>query len=129
PMPNKLPEISQSLCGDFNLDRKHPSLAKIRAKVMVDVIRCLDRDCVVDSCNTPTRGNHTVPGARFRKQCTKRDVEVAAELLYLVVGQREFVVLDLRQGRERNARSLAHFGKSPAAFRANTFDNTAKSAS
>jgi hypothetical protein len=49
----------------------------------------------------------------FGEQLRHADVEPMAQLLEFVVGEREAVVLDLGERRDRNAGALAHFLERP----------------
>ena len=52
------------------------------------------------------------------KQFRDPDVQFLAQLQQLVIGQRQAVVLDLRQRRDRNSAALAHLLQGPAAVAA-----------
>ena len=63
---------------------------------------------------------------RFGEQLGHADAESLAQLLQLVVGQGQPVVLDLGQGRDRNPAALAHFLERPAIVRAQRLEEPAQ---
>ena len=96
----------------------HALPAQFRAQVVVIIIAGVDAHRVLEPADAAARSHRRFRrGRRIRKHLRDADVEPLAQLHQLVVGEREAIVLDLRQGRHRYAGALAHFLECPALSR------------
>src|SRR3546814_7472853 len=111
---DQLAYFALAVGADGLQDQGHPLLAQIVSEIMIVVIVGGYARGAID------RGDAAAPGNARRaillflgEQVRHANLESLAQLLELVVTQRQPVVLDLRQRRNRNARLGAHFLERP----------------
>ena len=111
---HELAELGDAARADAREHRDHALAAQLGAQVVVVVVLGVDADRAVDAPDTAPRGHRRVGhGIALGEQLGHADVEPMAELLQLVVRQREAVVLDLGERRDRDAGPLAHLLERP----------------
>ena len=117
-------EVAEFLLGlgtDLGYDRDHPLAPKFGAQIIIVVVRGLDAHRISDVAKAATRGHgRRRVVVRLGEQVGHAHAQALAKLVQLVIGQRQPVVLDLRQRRHRNAAALAHLLERPAFAAADT---------
>ncbi len=96
--------------------RDHALAAQFRAQVVVVVVGRGDADRILDPADAAPCGHRRAGGLvlLFGEQLGHAQLQALAQLQQLVVGQGQAVVLDLGEGRQRDAGMLAHLLQRPA---------------
>jgi len=111
---HQLAELGNAACTDAREHRDHALAAQFGAQVVVIVVLGVDADRAVDAPEAAARGHRRVRhDVALGEQLGHADVQPLAQLLQLVVRQREAVMLDLGERRDRNAGALAHLLERP----------------
>ena len=111
---DEVAELLRALGADLGDDRDHPLAAQLGAQVVIVVVGRLHPHRPLDRPQAAARGHRRRADAvGLGEQLRHPQSEPLAELLQLVVGQRQPIVLDLRQGRDRDAALRAHLLERP----------------
>jgi hypothetical protein len=109
-VPNELAELLDRARARNADHRDELLLHDIGAQISVVIVRCRDQLTVANAIDAaPTEDAAGLLGfVGRREQLGDVDAESFAQLIELVVGQRNAVVLHLRQRRDGEAGGLAH---------------------
>ncbi len=125
-MTHQLAEFLQRSGAHARHQRNHALLAQLGAQKEIFIVARVH-------VNGTLQGPHAAPGHRpaFRLLATGREqlrhphFQPLADLLQLVIAERETVVLDFRERRARNAGSVAHLLECPVVTRAQSLHQRA----
>ena len=97
-MADELAEFARAVGADAGDDRDHAFLAQVGAQVMIVVVVSGDAHRLIDRSDAAAAGDaRRAVALILGEQVRHADAESLAELLQLVITQRQPVMLDLRQ--------------------------------
>jgi hypothetical protein len=114
-MADKVAKLVQRAGADVGDDGDHPLLSKFREQIEIIVVCGADPKCRIQQSKAPSR-RHPVrlaDGLRLREQIRKTHVEAFGQLQQPIIGQRQSVMLDLGERRDRDPRPFAHVLQRP----------------